>query len=335
MFNLENAYEIILDDTILLGAKNSFRINNKYNEGTMKVNCGILKKRPTEIIFFDGVEIDKELKKEINDKKIPVVDIKEIIKYQLTNILEEELRKFVEKNINNISYFFEDLEQIDSNNNKYYRTPDFLNPMYIGEYVLQEENKSIDSKVKNTLEKVMYDEISNGILKYRYDDYSKYSVGVNLLDKKIITPSNEILMKMYSENTLKNVLAYEQYKRGITPNFYNEIAKINEFLKGKKHVAVIMNDGTEGKVEADINDILYFYDGEILIRTYFLNVPDSDINNYKNINNLKCLKYGKNELNINVNNLKPLIEQLDEIIENKENNLLNYFEEEELNFSYE
>lgn len=329
MFNLENAYEIILDDTILLGAKNSFRINNMYNEGTMKVNCGILKKRPTEIIFFDGVEIDKELKKEINDKKIPVVDIKEIIRYQLTNILEEELRKFVEKNINNISYFFEDLEQSDSNNNKYYRTPDFLDPMYIGEDVLQEENKSIDSKVKNTLENVMYDEISNGIVKYGYFSCSKQSVKVNLYEKKIITPANEILTEMYSEKLLKNVLAYEQYKRGITPSFYNEIAKINEFLKGKKHVTVIMNDGTEGKAEADINDILYFYDGEISIRTYFLNVPNSDINNYKNINNLKCLRYGKNELNININNLKPLIEQLDELIEtNKVEEKIEFGEQE-------
>ena len=122
----------------------------------------------------------------------------------------------------------------------------------------------------------------------------------------------DIFKQIYRLGTLKKILAYEQYKRGLTPPFYNEVAKINQFLKDKKSVTLLFNDGYEKKVSAQIFEILTTNYKEFWINT--------EIDN-KNIDNLKAIRYGKKELEVNIDNLKSLDKQLDEIITNSNNNL--------------
>ena len=113
---------------------------------------------------------------------------------------------------------------------------------------------------------------------------------------------------MYSFS-LKKIVAYEQYKRGLTPPFYNEIAKINKFLEGKKTVTLLLNDGESKQVPAQISNILATDYKEFWINTQMKNMD---------ISNLRAIGYGKKELIINIENLINIDKQLDRIIEASE-----------------
>ena len=80
------------------------------------------------------------------------------------------------------------------------------------------------------------------------------------------------MKKIYNEKELKLILAYEQYKRGKTPSIYNEIAKINEFLKDKKTVTVELHNGIKIKAETYLRRILDIRDnGDIFIADKYYN----------------------------------------------------------------
>lgn len=325
---LENATVIDFGDVELLASKEDLYMGYD-NKATFKINWCRLKSKPDELIKLNN-EYDK-LSQEIKEKEIPIVEIREIISLQFAELLEKELNSFIGKNINNISYFFEKEEHKDANDNKYYTNPEFLKISDIGMDFLS-ENADIKHKSRVHTSSCIYDSINNSILKYNPSHYS-YDKGieVDLKEKKILTEPAVILSQVYSNVELCKILAYKQYELGITPPFYNEVAKINKFLKDKKTVTVVLKDNREVKTKANITDIIDFYNGVfILERDLFdLQFYEDDLE-LRNINNLKALKYGKTEISIETANLKPLSQQLDEIIKNENQGIICNIPKQEL-----
>lgn len=329
---LENATKIDFGEVELLAIKNKLYIDH-HNETHFKINWCRLKENPEILICLN--ESDDKLSNEIKEKDIEIIDIRAIVREKLIKIAEKELNEFIGKNIDNISYFFKGEENTDSLGEKYYTNPEFLKLSSIGENFL-EGYESVEEKVKRLTTYEKYDEIENAKVKYTYGAYDKEFVEVNLKKNKILNESFEILSMLYDHNSLNKILAYKQYQLGITPKFYNEIAKINEFLSDKKNVKVVLTDGREVKVEASINNIINFEYGCFLLNGYKLDIPYENRNaTTQNIHNLKSLKYGKNELLINTNNLIPLTEQLDELIKTKEKGIICNIEKDEAEIEQE
>ena len=318
---LDNATIIDFGDVELLATKEELYMGLS-NEGKFKIYWCRLKEKPDELILLS--KQNDKLSQEIKEKKIPIVDIGNIVSSQLEEILEKELNSFIGKNINNISYFFEKEERTDANGNKYYRNPEFLNITDIGIDFLN-ENEDISHKSRVFTSALYYYQIHNSILKYRTSHYASESesIEVDIREKKILTDPGHIMNQIYSEVSLCKILAYKQYELGIAPPFYNEIAKINKFLKDKKTVTVILDDNREVKTKADIKDIIEFYNGVFSLNKEFFNLDlfEDDLEK-RHISKIKGLKNGRAEISINTENLKPLELQLDEIIKNENTGII-------------
>lgn len=318
---LENATVIDFGDVELLANKEDLYMGYN-NEAKFKINWCRLKSIPEKLIRLSSES--GKLSEEIEEKDIPIVEITKIICLQFAELLEKELNSFIGKNINNISYFFEKEERTDANRNKYYTNPDFLNISDIGIDFLN-ENADIKHKARVHTSSCIYDKINHSILKYSPSYYYNENdvIEVDMKEKKILTEPAVIMNQVYSKVDLCKILAYKQYELGITPPFYNEIAKINRFLKDKKTVTVILNNNREVKTEADITDIIDFYNGVFILKKELFNLPlfEDDIE-LRNIKNIKALRHGKTEITIDTNNLKPLEQQLDEIIKNENEGII-------------
>ena len=187
------------------------------------------------------------------------------------------------------------------------------------------EKENISHKARVYTSALYYDQIHNSILKYRSSHYASESesIEVDIREKKILTDPGHIMNQIYSEVSLCKILAYKQYELGIAPPFYNEIAKINKFLKDKKTVTVILDDNREVKTKADIKDIIEFYNGVFSLKKEFFNLDlfEDDLEK-RHISKIKGLKNGRAEISINTENLKPLELQLDEIIKNENTGII-------------
>lgn len=312
---LENATVIDFGDVELLATKKELYMGYN-NEAKFKINWCRFKDNPEELICLNE-EFDK-LSEEIKEKGIPVVNIGRIVEHQFAEILEKELNSFIGKNINNISYLFQKQKRTDANGEKYYTNPDYLKIEDIGIDYLK-EREDINNRAKVYTSSVYYDQINHSKLKYYPSYYSSeyYGIDVDIKKQKILTQPGIIMNQVYSDVSLCKILAYKQYELGITPPFYNEVAKINQFLKGKKTVTVILDDNREVKTKADITDIMDFYNGVFILKKDLLDIPFYEDNlELRNINNLKAIRHGKTEIEIDTNNLKPLELQLDDIIQN-------------------
>lgn len=312
---LENATVIDFGDVELLATKKELYMEC-FNEAKFIINWCKLKNKPNELICLN-VRNDK-LSQEIKEKDITIINIGRIIEKQFAEILEKEINTFIGKNINNISYLFKKAEHTDAKGNKYYTNPDYLKLEDIGIDYLKEK-EDINNRAKVFTSTVYYNEINNSKLKYLPSRYSieKNAVVVDIKEQKILSEPGFILNQVYTETSLCKILAYKQYELGITPPFYNEIAKINQFLRDKKTVTVILKDNRELKTEANITDIIYFYNGVFYIDRELLHLHYDEATKEKiDINNLKGLRYGKTEIEIDTRNLKPLELQLDDIIQN-------------------
>lgn len=195
------------------------------------------------------------------------------------------------------------------------------------------EREYINNRAKVYTSSVYYDQINHSKLKYYPSYYSSeyYGIDVDIKKQKIFTQPGIIMNQVYSDVSLCKILAYKQYELGITPPFYNEVAKINQFLKGKKTVTVILDDNREVKTKADITDIINFYNGVFILEKDLFDIPFYEDNiELRNINNLKAIRHGKTEIEIDTNNLKPLELQLDDIIQNDNKGIICNIQEQEL-----
>ena len=299
----ENAVEIILDEVVLLGDKKNFKMRGYDNQISQAFNWCYFKDKPREILCLSERIIKDpssrtDLDNEIFEKNNVIVDLKGTIYNILRRILNDNIDKFVEKNINNVAYLFETDESDYKNISLYEMGKDVRENQYYG----------LDSNIQTILNNFKYKDISMGEIQLStrtgYVNFTFDMKKMEFKDEEI-----EIFKAVYGLPSLKKILAYEQYKRGLTPPFYNEVAKINEFLEGKKTVTLLLNDGESKQVSAKISNILATNYKEFWINTQMENMD---------ISNLRAISYGKKEHIINIENLINIDKQLDKIIESSE-----------------
>ena len=287
---------IICDDNLNL---DSFRSD-------IRPKIMILKSNPEKLYGLDSydfrIEYKSEIFKKIEDLGFNIINITEMIRGKIKDILDEEIDKFIKKNINNIDYITD--FSIDKHSNYESISFDFIREAnYFGKDTRNDEEtlKSID---------IYINKVNEGIIKLGTDRYSNYGFEYNLETNKFNIENKEIMRNIYSERQLKVFLAYEQYKQGKTPAIYDEIAKINNFLEDKKSVIVELHNGTKIKAETYLGSILDIRDnGEIYIADRYSNkiIEGYPINSYECLGTqLKCLKYGRNVLPIQSNVLENL-----------------------------
>lgn len=310
----KNANELILDKLVLLGDKNQFKMLGYNNQVTQYFYWCYFKDEPKNIYCLNERIISEperrsELDKEIFKGKNIIIDLKGTLYNTLRRILNENIDKFVNENINNISYLFEN-DKSDYENISLYE---------MGRDIRKNQNYGLHNNISLLLNNFEYQDISNGLVKISTRTGKKDFI-YDMKKMEFINNEIDIFKAVYGLTSLKKILAYEQYKKGLTPPFYNEVAKINEFLEGKKTVTLVLNDGGRIQVPAQISNILATNHKEFWINTQLNNM---------NITNLRAIEYGKKELVINTENFINLDKQLDDFIEKNENKELDIEELED------
>lgn len=310
----KNANELILDKLVLLGDKNQFKMLVYNNQVTQYFYWCYFKDEPKNIYCLNERIISEperrsELDKEIFKGKNIIIDLKGTLYNTLRRILNENIDKFVNENINNISYLFEN-DKSDYENISLYE---------MGRDIRKNQNYGLHNNISLLLNNFEYQDISNGLVKISTRTGKKDFI-YDMKKMEFINNEIDIFKAVYGLTSLKKILAYEQYKKGLTPPFYNEVAKINEFLEGKKTVTLVLNDGGRIQVPAQISNILATNHKEFWINTQLNNMD---------ITNLRAIEYGKKELVINTENFINLDKQLDDFIEKNENKELDIEELED------
>lgn len=300
----KNAVEMNLDKMVLLGDKSQFKMLGYNNQVSQFFHWCYLKDKPDKVFcLYQNIikepNFRSDLDKEILERETTIIDLKGTLYNTLNRIFIENIDKFIDKNINNIAYLFENNEDDYKNISLYEMGKDIRENQYYG----------LDNNIRTLLNNLTYKDISNGIIQIS----SRTGNNNYIYDMKKMCFENDeidIFKSVYGLISLKKILAYEQYKRGLTPLFYNEVAKINEFLEGKKTVTLLLNNGEKEQIPAQISNILATNHKEFWINTQLKNMD---------ITNLRAIGYGKKELVINTENLINIDKQLDEIIVNSEN----------------
>lgn len=310
----KNANELILDKLVLLGDKNQFKMLGYNNQVTQYFYWCYFKDEPKNIYclnerIISEPERKSELDKEIFKGKNIIIDLKGTLYNTLRRILNENIDKFVNENINNISYLFEN-DKSDYENISLYE---------MGRDIRKNQNYGLHNNISLLLNNFEYQDISNGLVKISTRTGKKDFI-YDMKKMEFINNEIDIFKAVYGLTSLKKILAYEQYKKGLTPPFYNEVAKINEFLEGKKTVTLVLNDGGRIQVPAQISNILATNHKEFWINTQLNNMD---------ITNLRAIEYGKKELVINTENFINLDKQLDDFIKKNENKELDIEELED------
>lgn len=310
----KNANELILDKLVLLGDKNQFKMLGYNNQVTQYFYWCYFKDEPKNIYclnerIISEPERKSELDKEIFKGKNIIIDLKRTLYNTLRRILNENIDKFVNENINNISYLFEN-DKSDYENISLYE---------MGRDIRKNQNYGLHNNISLLLNNFEYQDISNGLVKISTRTGKKDFI-YDMKKMEFINNEIDIFKAVYGLTSLKKILAYEQYKKGLTPPFYNEVAKINEFLEGKKTVTLELNDGGRIQVPAQISNILATNYKEFWINTQLNNMD---------ITNLRAIGYGKKELVVNTENLINIDKQLDDFIEKSENKELDIEELED------
>lgn len=310
----KNANELILDKLVLLGDKNQFKMLGYNNQVTQYFYWCYFKDEPKNIYclnerIISEPECRSELDKEIFKGKNIIIDLKGTLYNTLRRILNENIDKFVNENINNISYLFEN-DKSDYENISLYE---------MGRDIRKNQNYGLHNNISLLLNNFEYQDISNGLVKISTRTGKKDFI-YDMKKMEFINNEIDIFKAVYGLTSLKKILAYEQYKKGLTPPFYNEVAKINEFLEGKKTVTLVLNDGGRIQVPAQISNILATNHKEFWINTQLNNMD---------ITNLRAIEYGKKELVINTENFINLDKLLDDFIEKNESKELDIEELED------
>lgn len=300
-----NVNEMNLDKIVLLGDKKEFKILSHNSQVTQSFYWCYFKDEPSKIICLNPKILNEQknrtdLDKEILNSKLTIIDLKGNLYSILKRILNKNINNFVDKNINNVAYLFE-INKDESKNISLYE---------IGKDIRKNEFYGLDKEVKLLLDNFKYSNIQNGLIKLSSKSGKKDFV-FDMKSMKFECNEIDIFKEVYGLTALKKILAYEQYKKGLTPPYYNEIAKINEFLEDKKNVTILLNDEEKRKVPAQIFYILARNCKEIWLNAKLKN---------KDINNLRAISYGKKELIVNTENLINIDKQLDNYIDKSKKN---------------
>lgn len=289
-------------------------------EAEIRPKLMLLKSEPYKIYVLDTYEFTREYKSEIFKKAeedgLKLINITEVIREKIRNIVDKKLQEYIDNNINNTDYITEFSVREHSD----YTTKSFeffKNAMEFG------KNIRNDAEAVNKYY-IAIRHIDNGIIGFYTDRYSGISFEYDLEKQEFNISDEEILKKVYSDEKMKLILAYEQYTKGLTPPIYNEIAKINQFLEDKKSVTFELQNGTKVKAEASLYSILNIRDtGDIYIADRYTNrvIEGTPIEYGKTLGTeLKSLKYGRVVLEIDSKSLSSLnaYEKQEEQIEDEE-----------------
>lgn len=265
-----------------------------------------LKSEPDKIYGLDTYDFTREYKSELfkiaEEKGMKIINITEVIREKIRNIVEKELQKYIDNNINNIDYITEFSVREYSN----YSTKSFEFLRNAGEFG-KDTRDDIEAVKKYH---IALKQVDKGIIGLFADRYSSVSFEYNLEKQEFNISDEEILKCIYSDNQLKLILAFEQYKKGLTPPIYNEIAKINQFLEDKKSITFELQNGTKIKAEARLYNIINIQEnGEIFIADRYSNkVIEGEPTEYRKTlgTELKCLSYARNVLHIDSEAFKNL-----------------------------
>lgn len=266
----------------------------------------VLKREPNKIYGLDQNDFTNDYKSEIFRKMLEKgyepINIRQIFREKIETILEKEVTKYINENINNVEHVNEYLAE----ENFWCRYTSFDFMQKANNFGKSLRNDRLASKRVS----LYFEQICEGIIDFKENIYDDSSFKFDLEKQRFNITDEEIMKKIYKESELKAILAYEQYKKKKTPPLYNEIAKINEFLKDKKTVTFELHNGTKIKAEARLNSILDIReDGNIFIADRYSNriIEGQPINSYQySGTQLKCLKYGKSILNIQSEALKSI-----------------------------
>lgn len=231
-----NANEMILDEMVLLGDKNSFKMLGYNNQVIQFFYWCYFKDEPKNIYCLNESIISEpnfrsELDKEIFKGNNIIIDLKGTLYNTLRSIFNENIDKFVDENINNISYLFEN-DKSDYEKISLYE---------MGRDIRENQNYGLHNNICSLLNNFEYQDISKGLVKVSTKTDKKDFI-YDMKKMKFERDEIDIFKAVYGLTTLKKILAYEQYKKGLTPPFYNEIARINDFLEDKKTVTILLND---------------------------------------------------------------------------------------------
>lgn len=284
---------------ILLAEKYSLNLDNISK---FKTKWMLIKEIEDKVFCLESDEINtqNELPKEIQDKYI-VVDLEKRLRGKIKNIIDKELTLLSKENNNYVLEYEEEIQR-NSNGRKIGTTRN---------YNMLEQSYLFGKNIRDDEDKTSYmnldiSQIDKGFIYPLHNENLKYDI----FQDKFVCSNREVLRAIYNDREVKQILSYEQYKNGLTPPIYNEIAKINNFIKDRNTVTVKLKDGTIFKTDAQLNNILQvFANGEIYVaRTYYQKIIEgNDFEDYQYLaDEIESIKANREELKINGKNLTIL-----------------------------
>lgn len=307
-------YDLKIDfgKVILVGKKS--RLSVLYGS-EFETKWALVKGIENKVFCLKSNEINtqKDLPQEIQDT-YEIIDLEKRLRAKIKNIIDKELDNLMKEN----KEYVLDYEIRKQRN---YKTGEIELEK---EYQMLEDSylfgKNIrDDDYRTRYMKLDISEIDKGII---YPLENKKII-YDIAQDKFICSDRETLLALYNEREVKQIISYEQYKLGLTPPIYNEIAKINEFMKDKNSITVELKNGTIFKTDATLRNILNVYsNGEIYVsRTYSQKILEgntfSDFQ-YK-ADEIKSIKFNRKEIKIQGRNLTSIDKQSKEkILESEE-----------------
>jgi len=305
--------KIELDKVVLIGNDPNFKINYKSEIETRWL---MIKEITNKIFCLKSNEINEssEFVKNLKNSNYQIIDLEKRIRQKANDAIDRELNKIFDENKfkEDMILEYEITEKVDKETGE-------IIPEKAYKYINDAHLFGIkyrDNEYRTRYLNLGLNSISDGIITVM-DTNIKY----DLLKDKFLSTDREVLLAFYQPNEIKQIISYEKHQLGIGSDFYSEILKINNFMKNKKTINVVLKNGTEFKTDARLREILNIQcNGEIFISsTYNQKIIEGEkFNDYQyKIDELKCLKYGKNILEIDsdkllLNDTKEYLEEFEE-----------------------
>ena len=305
--------KIELDKVVLIGNDPNFKINYKSEIETRWL---LIKEIANKIFCLKSNEINEssEFVKSLKSSNYQIIDLEKRIRQKTNDVIDRELNKIFDENKfkEDMILEYEITEKVDKETGEIIpeKSYKYINDAHLFGI------KYRDNEYRTRYLNLGLNSISDGIITVM-DTNIKY----DLLKDKFLSTDREVLLAFYQPNEIKQIISYEKHQLGIGSDFYSEILKINNFMKDKKTINVELKNGIEFKTDARLREILNIQcNGEIFISsTYNQKIIEGEkFNDYQyKIDELKCLKYGKNILDIDsekllLNDTKEYLEEFEE-----------------------
>ena len=208
---------------------------------------------------------------------------------------DNQLQKYIENNINDYTFYGE------YQNNSFPFWSNVINTA--GTMPKSDTNYEVD--LTDIMDGVV--RLSTNGMYCKYNFIERMSIGFDSHYSRT-EPICSAMEIFYRGNVLNELLALEQYKRGVGVPAYNEIVKLKEFLQEKKSVKIVMKSGEIYDLKKDnitVRDILnhYYNDGKLcfnLNNSYYLK---PNMRYVQPLSELDYLQYGKHKHYISEKNL--------------------------------